>query len=156
MKQLTEVGGVKLFAFRDVRSDGKSYVQFLVSRPPVRRGSVLGAPFVIHQANGEVSEALCAHARVALPLVAGDSTMASVDIAVELPAETFAMPSGTLTPTRARHMRVNMSAMWLARERDATIDTRVTWIGSEQSRIEMRGASTRQSTIVRNSRGEID
>ncbi len=156
MKQLAELSGVKLFAFRDVRDDGTSFVQFVVSRPPVRRGSVLGSPFIIHLANGEASAAQCLHARVALPLVAGNSTMASVDVAVEVPAETIPMPSGTLTPTRARRMRVNVSAMWLARDRDATIDARVTWVGTEQSRIEMHGASTRQPTVMRNTRGDLD
>jgi hypothetical protein len=156
LKRLGEAGGVKAYAFHDVRDDGKSFVQVVVSRPPVRRGSVGGAPFIVGLPNGETTDATCTHVRVALPLIAGDSMMASVDIAVEVPAESFAMPNGEVVPSRARRMRVNVSTMWLARDRDATVDARMVWIGAEQSRIEMRGIGTRQPTIVRNVRGDME
>lgn len=134
-------GGVKLFAGRDERPDGKRHVQFVVTRSSDTPAQILTSTFLI-KSGSTVSLGACGHHRVALPADAtGES--ASVQLVARLPD----LPPGELSPAqplppppaskvrahdvRSRTMRIHMSVSRTTRDKEPLIALSTAWVGAE-------------------------
>ncbi len=72
----TAVGGVKVYAGRDERPDGRRYVQFVVTRPRDKKLQRAGTMWGVRQ-DGDSVHGSCSHLRVGIPadVKGGDSAV---------------------------------------------------------------------------------
>jgi hypothetical protein len=81
----TAVGGVKVYAGRDDRADGKRFIQFVVMRPRDRKLQRAGSMWGVRQ-DGNSVHGNCTHLRVAIPTDAKGGESAVIIAPVILPS----------------------------------------------------------------------
>jgi hypothetical protein len=150
----TTVGGVKVFAGRDERPDGKRFVQFVVVGPredPAGLGRAMWAT----KANGEVVHGGCDHLRVGLPVDAPGGDHAHFQTHVVLPSESSELAQHepqkhtidngggagssdseaevTEKELRTRAMEVQVSLSKTSKDKEPVVSVSFGWASREQT-----------------------
>jgi hypothetical protein len=131
----TVVGGVKVYAGRDERPDGKRFVQFVVVTEKDKDSFTTGQMWASRQ-NGSIVHGNCGHLRVGLPLDAsGDQAVFTVQ--VRLPSDAKAEKVDTKpgepaeVEVRRRPMHVQVSLSKTSRDKEPVVSVSTSWTARE-------------------------
>lgn len=138
----TGPGGIRVFAARDEREDGRRFVQFVVVHPKDAPVSALSARMITPSIGSAPS--VCGHHRVAVP-VTRDGDAAVVQLTAVLPdlppgepssarplPPPPAIPGHSWKDVRARRIRAQFSVSQTSRDPEPVLGMSLAWAGVEE------------------------
>jgi hypothetical protein len=145
--------GVRVYAARDERPDGKRFVQFVVARPLKAAEAIHVEGLTATHQDNATAHSRCAFIRVGLPADQGSNESVSVTANVVLPSleaegEAGIKGAPAAEPTRApkvppvpdgreirvREMNIEVGVSQTARDRDPVVSVSLGWGGRERPR----------------------
>ena len=145
----TTVGGIKIYAGREERADGKKLVQFVILNPKEDPESPSPGAMWATLQDGESVHTNCGHLRVALPASETGGDHAIVQTDVRLPDKGSDTPDATRKAkgedgttekeVRRRPMQIQLSVSRTSRDKEPVISVSYGWAGREQARSGMFG-----------------
>jgi hypothetical protein len=126
------IGGVRVFAARDERKTGPSFVQFVVARP--EGGNAMGGLTAVRMDGSNAHSNNCTHLRLSMAApskTGGESAVVSVTAVLPpLKKKTTATDEGK--ETRTRDIRVQLGISKTSRDKEPLLSVSFGWDGREQ------------------------